>query len=188
MNVDYTTPLYVPKGSVLKYKAAKVWRNFVIIREIDENNDIFLSINDGAHGNLNIKIDENNPYLTLKLEPDHGWHLYSVKLNDDNVTAEVWQDGTYTTPAINTNSKLTVVYAQGALSAPLMNANHIDLSSNDNELIVSGTTGGERIAVYTMNGVYVSSTVATGKQTTIPLATRQTYVVKVNDLVLKYCF
>ena len=188
MNVDYTTPLYVPKGSVLKYKAAKEWRNFVIIREIDDNNDIFLSINDGAHGNLNIKIDENNPYLTLKLEPDNGWHLYSVKLNDDNVTAEVWQDGKYTTPAINKNSKLTVVYAQGASSAPLMNANRIDLSSNDNELIVSGTTGGERIAVYTMNGVYVSSTVATGKQTTIPLATRQTYVVKVNDLVLKYCF
>ena len=104
------------------------------------------------------------------------------------VTSEVGQDGKYITPAINTNSKLTVVYAQGASSVPSINANRFDLSSNDNELIVSGTNGGERIAVYTMNGVCVSNTVATGKQTTIPLATRQTYVVKVNDLVLKYCF
>lgn len=188
MNVDFTTPLYVPKGSVLKYKAANVWRNFVVIREIDDNNDIYLSINDGAHGNVNLKIDENNPYLTLKFEPDNGWHLYSVKLNDENVTAEVGQDGTYTTPSINTNSNLIVVYAQGASSAPSINANRIDLSSNDNELIVSGTTGGERIAVYTMNAVCVSNTVATGKQTTIPLATRQTYIVKVNDLVMKYCY
>ena len=33
---DYTIPLYVPKGSVIKYKAAENWRNFVIIREISE--------------------------------------------------------------------------------------------------------------------------------------------------------
>lgn len=33
---DYSIPLYVPKGSVIKYKAAENWRNFVIIREISE--------------------------------------------------------------------------------------------------------------------------------------------------------
>ena len=33
-DVDYTIPLYVPEGSMLKYKAADYWRNFVIIREI----------------------------------------------------------------------------------------------------------------------------------------------------------
>lgn len=32
--VDKTIPLYVPKGSVLKYQAADAWRDFVIIREI----------------------------------------------------------------------------------------------------------------------------------------------------------
>ena len=136
---------------------------------------------------MNIKIDENNPFLTLKFEPEDGWHLYSVKLNDENVTAEVGQDGTYTTPAINTNSNLIVVYAQGASSAPSINANHIDIFSNENKLIVRGTSGGEHVAVYTINGVCVSNTVATGKQTTIPLTTRQTYIVKVNDLVLKCC-
>ena len=186
--IDFTIPLYIPSGSYLKYKAAVGWRQFVVMREMGGDSDVYLSIYDGSHGNVNIKVDENNPCMTLKFEPDNGWHLYSVKLNDEDVTAEVGQDGKYTTPAINTNSKLTVVYAQGASSAPSINANRIDLSSNDNELIVSGTTGGERIAVYTMNGVCVSNTVATGKQTTIPLATRQTYIVKVNDLVMKYCY
>ena len=144
-----------------------------------------LSINDGARGNLKIKIDENNPYLTLKLEPDNGWHLYSVKLNDDNVTAEVWQDGTYTTPAINTNSKLTVVYAQGASSAPLINANNIDLSSNDNELIVSGTKGGERIAVYTLDGKTIASVTGQKEKTELSLPDSGTYIVKVNEYVYK---
>lgn len=186
--IDFTIPLYVPNGTYMKYKAAEGWRQFVIIREMGGDSDVYLSINDGSHGNVNIKVDENNPYVTLKFEPDNGWHLYSVKLNDENVTEEVGLDGIYTTPAININSNLTVVYAQGVASAPSINANHIDLSTNGNELVVSGTTGGECIAVYTMNGVCVSKTMAKGRQTTIPLATRQNYIVKVGDLILKYCY
>lgn len=106
-NVDFTIPLYVPQGSVLKYKAAVGWRQFVIVREIgDDSNDIYLSINDGAHGNVKLRIDESNPYFSLKFEAENGWHVYSLMLNGENVTEQMGSDGTYITPAITTNTIL----------------------------------------------------------------------------------
>ena len=184
--VDHTIPLYVPKGSVLKYKAADWWRNFVIIREIsDKDNDIYLTINDGAHGNVKLRIDKENPYMTMKLEAESGWHVHSVTLNGDNVTAEVASDGTYTTPAINSNSLLSVVYAQGSTSAPSLGVSNLYLHTAGNTLYINGTKGNEQVSVLTLDGKCVVSQLATNGQTEIVLDDNQTYIVKVGQETFK---
>ena len=66
-------------------------------------NDIYLTINDGAKGSVKLKVIDANPFFTLKLEPDNGWQVSSLTLNGENVKAEMTEDGTYTTPAINSN-------------------------------------------------------------------------------------
>lgn len=43
LDVDYTIPLYVPKGCVQKYQAADYWRNFVNIREVGDESATSLS-------------------------------------------------------------------------------------------------------------------------------------------------
>lgn len=179
---DFTAPLYVPKGSVLKYKAAPGWRQFVIIRELDdESNDIYLTINDGAHGNVKLKIDESNPYVSLKFEAENGWQVYSLMLNGENVTEEMAPDGTYITPAINSNSLLTVVYSQGSTSVPSYNASRIQLSSNGNSLVIDGTADGDNISIYTIDGKCIVSKCATSSHTEVPLEGKQTYILRVNN-------
>ena len=182
----FTASLYVPAGSVIQYKAADIWRNFVIIREIsDEDNDIYLTINDGAHGNVKLKIDKENPYMTMKLEAESGWHVHNVTLNGDNVTAEVASDGTYTTPAINSNSLLSVVYAQGSTSAPSLEVSNLYLHTAGNTLYINGTKGDEQVSVLTLDGKCVVSQQATSGLTEIVLDGHQTYIVKVGQETFK---
>ncbi len=45
-NVDKTIPLYVPKGSVIKYEEVDVWRDFAIIREIAQGSSSINSVSD----------------------------------------------------------------------------------------------------------------------------------------------
>ena len=183
---DFTAILYVPKGSILQYKAADVWRNFVIIREIaDEDNDIYLTINDGAKGSVKLKVIDANPFVTLKLEPDNGWQVSSLTLNGENVKAEMTEDGTYTTPAINSNSTLYVVYSQGATSAAALHTDDYQLSAFGNTLTISGTEGGEQISVYSIEGKNVTSLTAKKGTTEIVVNNNQTYIVKVKDQVYK---
>ena len=181
----FTATLYVPQGSVLQYKAADCWRNFVIVREIATDNSIYLTINDGAKGSIKLRVNDANPYFTLKLEPDNGWQVSSLTLNGENVKAEMAEDGTYTTPAINSNSTLYVVYSQGASSVAAFHAEDYQLSAFGNTLIISGTEGGEQVCVYTIEGKNVTSLTADKGMTEIVVNNNQTYIVKVKDQVYK---
>ena len=181
----FTATLNVPQGSVIQYKAADVWRNFVVVREITDGTDTYLTINDGAHGSVKLKMDEAKPYVTLLFEAEDGWHVHSVSLNGDNVTAEVAADGTYTTPTITANSILNVVYAQGASSAPSLNDNQIQISAFGESLAIRGTKGGERIAVYTLDGKTIASVTGQKEKTELSLPGSGTYIIKVNGSVYK---
>lgn len=187
---DFTIPLYVPKGSVLKYKAADGWRNFVIIREAaegEENHDIWLTVNDGARGSLRLKIDEERPYVTLQFVAEEGWHVYSVMLDEEDVTMELSADGTYTTPAINADTRLTVVYAEGEAPSAIAGtrANQPAVMVKGDGISLNGLSAGDRLTVYTLDGHQVYNGEARGSQADIPLAAGKVYIVRMNDKALK---
>ena len=184
--IDKTIPLYVPKGSVLKYKAAANWKDFVIIREIAETEtDVYLTITDCANGNVKLKVDEDKPYFTLKIEAETGWHIHSVTFNDGDVTAELSADGEYTTPAIGTDSRLNIVYAQGSSSVNSVSYSKIKVWASGNNIIVDNAILNETINVYTLDGMKTTSVNANSNRVEIPLTTGVVYIVKVADKVLK---
>ena len=186
--VDFTIPLYVPKGSVLKYKAADGWRNFVIIREASEEDthDVWLTVNDGARGSLRLKMDEERPYVTLQFVAEEGWHVYRVMLDEEDVTAELSADGTYTTPAINANTRLTVIYAEGSTGLTrIYTGSQPEIKVTDGGLTVSGLTEGDRVEVYTLDGHRVYTSKATASHAEIPVAPNKVYIVRINDQTLK---
>ena len=146
----------------------------MIVREIATDNSIYLTINDGAKGSIKLRVNDANPYFTLKLEPDNGWQVSSLTLNGENVKAEMAEDGTYTTPAINSNSTLYVVYSQGASSVAAFHAEDYQLSAFGNTLTISGTEGGEQVCVYTIEGKNVTSLTADKGMTEIVVNYNQT--------------
>lgn len=190
--MDFTIPLYVPKGSVLKYKAADGWRDFVIIREIaegDDSHDIWLTVNDGAKGSLRLKMDEERPYMTLQFVAEEGWHVYSVMLGEEDVTAELSADGTYTTPAINNDTRLTVVYAEGEAPNAIAEtrANQPAVRVKADGISLNGLSAGDCLTVYTLDGHQVYNGEAWGSQVDIPLAAGKVYIVRMKDKALKVC-
>lgn len=184
--VDKSIPLYVPKGSVIKYKAADVWRDFVIIREIAEaGSDVYLTINDGSKGNVKLKVNDAQPYFTLKIEPEAGWHIHSVTFNDGDVTAELSADGEYVTPVIGTDSQLGIVYAQGSSSINSVSNSKIRVWASGNSVIVEGAEFGKTINVYTIDGIMAASVNADSDRVVIPLQSGDVYIVKIGEQTLK---
>ena len=184
--VDKSIPLYVPKGSVIKYKAADVWRDFVIIREIAEaGSDVYLTINDGSKGNVKLKVNDAQPYFSLKIEPEAGWHIHSVTFNDGDVTAELSADGEYVTPVIGTDSQLGIVYAQGSSSINSVSDSKIRVWASGNSVIVEGAEFGKTINVYTIDGIMAASVNADSDRVVIPLQSGDVYIVKIGEQTLK---
>ena len=184
--VDKSIPLYVPKGSVIKYKAADGWRDFVIIREIAEaGSDVYLTINDGANGSLKLKVNDAQPYFSLKIEPEAGWQIHSVTFNDGDVTAELSADGEYVTPVISTDSQLGIVYAQGSSSINSVSDNKIRVWTSGNNVIVEGAEFGKTINVYTIDGIMAASVNADSDRVVIPLQSGDVYIVKIGEQTLK---
>lgn len=175
---NYTIPLYVPKGSVLNYKAADVWRNFVIIREISENQDYYLSIKQ-SHGEVRMKVDNEKPYFCLQIKPDEGWHVHSMTLNDEDVTMEISAEGNYTTPAINANSTLYVVFEKGSSNIGVINKSLMHVTAYQGLISVTRAEVGENISVFTIDGKELQSAETDGHGSiSFFLPESQTYIVK----------
>lgn len=175
---DYTIPLYVPKGSVLNYKAANVWRNFVIIREIDGEQDAYLSVNQ-SNGVVMMKVDREKPYFSLQIKADDGWRIHSVTFNGNDVTAEVSAEGNYTTPAITTNSTLYVIYEKVGSGIVSLSESRMRVLAYGNNITIKDALEGERIVVYSVDGREISAAIADSHGIVkMALPENQTYIVK----------
>lgn len=175
---DYTIPLYVPKGSVLNYKAANVWRNFVIIREIDGEQDAYLSVNQ-SNGVVMMKVDREKPYFSLQIKADDGWRIHSVTFNGNDVTAEVSAEGNYTTPAITTNSTLYVIYEKVGSGIVSLSESRMRILAYGNNITIKDASEGERIVVYSVDGREVAAAIADSHGIVkMALPENQTYIVK----------
>ena len=182
---DYTIPLYVPKGSVLNYKAANVWRNFVIIREIDGEQDAYLSVNQ-SNGIVRMKVDEGKPYFSLQIKADEGWRIHSVTFNGNDVTTELSSEGNYTTPTITANSTLYVTYEKGESGIQNINESQLRVNAFGNVINISNAGNGELITVYSLDGKEVASmkTDTLGSARFV-LSANQTYIVKGQYKIVK---
>ena len=173
-------PLYVPQGSVAKYKTADVWCYFVSIQEIDEDSDtIYLSINDGGNGKTQLLVDEAKPYFTMTFKADAGWKIHSVTLNGYDVTYNVGTDGKYTTPPLTVSSTLNVVYEQSTQAINTVYGAPVKVRAGNGEIIISrDSSEAMSVEVYLVDGKQVLQQTLTDSETRISVPEGHVYLIK----------
>ena len=185
--VDHTIPVYVPQGSVLNYKAADIWRNFVVFREIGGDADgVLLTIKDGGNGKTQLLVDESKPYFTLFFKADSGWKLHSVTFNGDDVTPEVGSDGNYTTSALTSSSTINVVYQQTSQSINAVSNSSVQVKACNGEIVISSDDSSAiPVIIYNIDGKVVGRETIMGGEAHITLPIENIYVIKAGGQTFK---
>ena len=123
---------------------------------------------------------------TYTIEAAEGWKIHTVTLNGEDVTSQLTEEGTFTTPALQEDAVLNISYEQlDGNEVKSVRANAIKVSGYEGIITVDGCAEGEGITIYTTDGAMVAQQTAESASTRITVATGQMYIVKVADKVVK---
>lgn len=188
-HVDYAV-LHVPSGGLNQYKAHEVWSKFMdVVPLTDEEEDInptpILSIIQADQGSVDIQTTFGSFY-PVTIKANDGWKIHSVTFNDKDVTSQLSGDNKYTTPAIKSNSKLTVVYELEETGVNnLKGSSPIRIQATSYGVRVSNAPVNETIRVYTTDGKRYNTVKAVDLTTDIPLDKGKIYIVKAGNKTMK---
>ncbi|MDE6083791.1 MAG: hypothetical protein K2G11_04830 [Muribaculaceae bacterium] len=132
----------------------------------------------------------------VDLKAGDDWKLESLSLNGDDVTSEVSEQGLYTLPALNEDATLdaTYTYAHDITYDYTTGVGNIEdcpysLLKDGSHLVISGLNGGDMIAIYTAGGMMITelpSVPAEMDKASIDLANGQVYIVRINNVSIKW--
>lgn len=177
------TTLYVPAEALEAYKAHEVWKKFFNIKALDEQ--LTLTIKDGDGGVVKLLPTKGQSY-ELMVEPSEGWTVHSVTYDGEEVTSQLLNGKIFKTPAILKSCVLTVAFEQGGTSVRSVSTDRdIRVLARGSELIVKGTSPGEVVGVYTIDGKAICSETASASTVCLTLAPNQIYIIKVADRSIK---
>jgi len=184
----YYAILYVPEGAQAKYKETDVWKKFARIRTIkDESQTCILAIKSAVGGCVEMGCNRGVCY-TFTIKAETGWQVSSVSFNGTDVTANI-TDGVYTTPLLQGDSELNVVFEMDAES--IDDVGNVDAYDNLRVTASASTVyihnEGDSVnsSIYTVDGKQAKSLVIPHGTTRIPVQPDNVYIVKVNNRTFK---
>ena len=123
---------------------------------------------------------------TFTIAANYGWKIHSVMFNNTDVTNHLSNDGKYTTPAINNNSWLSVVYANIAEDALTSLAeSNVKIQGTSFGARVIDAEMGDMIRVYTTDGKLQHSVKVESSRVDIPLEKDNIYIIQVGTKTMK---
>ena len=132
---------------------------------------------------MKIAIDLGRTYK-VRVEPTEGWSIHSVTFDGVDMTAQLDENYTFTTPTLTGSAVLNVAYEQNVNRVESVNK-AVKIRGYEGELFISGTEVGDRIAVYTSNGVSVAESIVDGTSVSVSVSENQLYIVQVAGKVVK---
>ena len=173
-----------------------LYNNTYTLAQIKENKTVevlfaveatYLSIQQAEGGSVMQRVERGKTY-EYRLSPTNGWRIHSVTFNDEDVTSQLGGDNTFTTPVIESNSSLIVVYERTGGQVTAIG------SSRESSIIIQGTSFGVRVLnaevgdtihVYNQEGKLLYSEACTSNQVDISLEHDHVYIIKVREKVMK---
>ena len=178
--------LYVPQGSISKYQVMAGWSGFYNISEIEGGTPDYLTIRQADNGEVGIAIDLGRTYR-VRIAASEGWKVHSVTFDGVDMTAQLDEGDTFTTPTLNGSAVLNVAYEQVGDVDNVASAerNAVKVRGYQGDLFISGTETGDHIVIDTVEGVALAEVEAEGEEVQLSLPQSQLYIVKAAGKVVK---
>lgn len=176
----------VQNGNINYYSSPRISNTVSIVGSYPES-DPLLTIKQADNGSVSVRVSKGGVY-TFTITPSNGWNIHSVTFNNSDVTSQLSSDGRFTTPAINSNSTLSVVYEQGSSSIDAAMVSDVKISATSNGVRVVGANTGDFIRVYTKDGLLQKSVKVDAQTMEVPLSKSDVYIVKVSGKTVKLAY
>ncbi len=166
------------------------------IKRIDKPSSTpeFLNLDIQVNGltTVSYKVVKSQP-ATLTFAPDEYWEVENIKLNDEDRTAEV-NDGTFTTPALENDSKIEANLHYKGLVINDIPSEIVEIPQSalkvyvDGEfIVVDGVEADDEVALYSVNGLKIGNRTVTetGNKISFSVPNRDIYIVRINNQAVK---
>ena len=146
--------LTVPYNCSGVYAGRTGWGSFNNIVEM-EMPKIYLTLKFPESGTITHK-EVYEEAVDLSFKTNEGWEINSVTFNEEDVTAELDEDGNYTTPVLMADAILVVVFEKIDTSIELISEkNDIKVYANNGEVRIVGADAQSEVAIYNSIGALV---------------------------------
>lgn len=174
----------VQDGNNNYYSSPRVSKTISIIGN-NPSSDPILTIKQADNGSVGVQVSKGSVY-TFTIAPSNGWKIHSVTFNNSDVTSLLTNNNAFTSPAITSNSTLSVVYEQGDDSAvKSLSMSNVKIQATSLGVRVIDANIDDIIRVYTVDGILLNSVKVDGKIVDIPLYNDNVYVIKVGTKTVK---
>lgn len=173
----------VQEGNSNYHSTQRISKKVNIVGEGEYNPTLLIKQAD--NGSVSMKVTKGSKH-TFTVHVSDGWKIHSVTFNDTDVTDNLNEDNTFTTPAINESSTLAIVYEQtGNSSVYFVSKSTVKIQGMSYGIRVTDAEAGDTIQVFTADGVLQKSVQTEGQTTDIPLPRNNTYIIKVGPKTMK---
>lgn len=149
-----------------------------------ENQEVFLTVKDAEQGQISF-IVELGSSARLKFESKAEWYISSILFNEDDVTNQLDENGVFVTPELTENATINVVYSEESTSVENMSSSNLKVYNYNGYVTISGTTAGDSIEVFNVDGKLIKTKNANSDITPIVLPNEQVYILKCNNRTFK---
>ncbi len=177
----------VQNGNNNYYSSPRV-SNFVsIVEESTPLSGPMLTIKQGENGYIATQVSIGSSYC-FNIKANSGWKIHSVTFNGIDVTNQLSNDNSFTTPAINANSILSIIYEQDGNKINNVNYSKVKILGMPYGIKVLDTDEDDLIQIYFTDGSLYKSIKTKKHETEIPLSKGYVYIVKVGVKTMKFSF
>ena len=145
---------------------------------------VWLTVKDGQ-GTTKMKVKQGAEQ-TLTISPEEGWKLLSVTMDGTDVTDQVKDGASFTTPAINSDATIIIVYEQDTPSGVRTTRSQADIKVVSDSVVISNAEPQSRCIIYGSDGQQVVNTVINDGTRKIALQQGQVYILTINGRTLKF--
>ena len=145
---------------------------------------VYLTINQADNGCVKQHLVQGTS-CTFVIEAAEGWKIHTVTFNGEDVTSQLTEEGTFTTPELQGDAVLNIAYEKTDDAIESTRAGAIKVQGHQGIISITGATEGTDISLYTTDGTLVTRETAEGDTTQLIVPTGQVYIVKVADTVVK---